>query len=125
MKQKRIGDHGETVASAFLETLGHEILARNWRSGRLEIDIISRIDSTIVFTEVKVRNDVKYGLPEEFVDPAKQKRMVAAATDWMMKHEWEGEIRFDIVGFYRISQNGTPEIIHIEDAFFPFDDLES
>lgn len=125
MKQKRIGDHGEALASAFLEGRGHEILAKNWRSGRLEIDIISRIASIIVFTEVKVRNNVKYGLPEEFVDPAKQKRIVAAASDWMMQHEWDGEIRFDIVGIALKSLTDTPELFHIEDAFFPYEDLES
>lgn len=52
----RIGIMGEDTAARFLKSQSHKILARNYRSGRNEIDIISRDPhGVIVFTEVKTR----------------------------------------------------------------------
>ena len=53
--RRRLGQQGEDIACAFLEGLGHQILERNWRSGHLEIDIISLGADGIHFVEVKTR----------------------------------------------------------------------
>lgn len=87
-------------------------MAANWRTGRLEVDIIARKGSTTVFVEVKLRTGDDYGNPEDFVDDEKQERLMEAAEEWMENNETEG-IRFDI-----IAVDGTSkEIYHIEDAF--------
>ena len=36
----RLGRQGEDIACRYLESIGHTILERNWRSGHLEIDIV-------------------------------------------------------------------------------------
>jgi putative endonuclease len=119
MNGKRIGDEGEELAARYLQELGHRLLARNWRSGRLEIDLITRAGDTVVFTEVKTRRDTRFGHPDEFVDGVKQDRLVRAATAWLAREGHEGEIRFDIIGII-LKGDDPPRLTHIPDAFFPF-----
>ena len=88
--RRRLGRQGEDIACALLESMGHTILERNWRSGHLEIDIISLGADGIHFVEVKTRRLNIQAPPQENVDRAKQARIVKAA------------------GKYLKSGNGTP-----------------
>jgi putative endonuclease len=54
-KMRRVGDHGESVAARYLRKQGVEVLARNVRRARGEIDLVVRDGETIVFVEVKSR----------------------------------------------------------------------
>jgi ribonuclease HII len=59
---KKIGDIAEDEAANHLVRDGHAILHRNWKTKYCEIDIVSRKDGTIYFTEVKYRkNDAQGG----------------------------------------------------------------
>ena len=40
-EHNRLGKEGEDAAVEYLQKQGHQIMARNYRSGRAEIDIIS------------------------------------------------------------------------------------
>ena len=55
MKPKKhvLGQRGEQQASEYLKKNGYQILSRNYRSGRSEIDIICQKDNTLIFCEVK------------------------------------------------------------------------
>ena len=50
---KQIGDDGEDRAEVFLLKKGYEVLERNYRFGRNEIDLICLNDNLLVFVEVK------------------------------------------------------------------------
>ena len=78
-----LGKRGEDVACRYLESIGHTILERNWRSGHLEIDIISFDTSGIHFVEVKSRQKNIQAPPQENVDKAKQRRIAKAALKYM------------------------------------------
>jgi len=119
MNGKRIGDEGEELAARYLQDLGHRLIARNWRHGRLEVDLITREGDTVVFTEVKTRKNSRFGHPDAFVDAVKQDRLVRAATAWLAREGHEGAIRFDIIGIIR-NRDEPPRLTHIPDAFFPF-----
>lgn len=121
MNKKRIGDEGEDLAAAYLQEQGHELLARNWRIGRLEIDLVTREGGTVVFTEVKTRRNTRFGHPDDFVDDIKQDRLMKAATAWLARHGHEGEVRFDIIGIL-LNGDGPPSLTHIPDAFFLYPD---
>ena len=116
--QQKHGIWGEDLCVALLEQSGMEIVARNWRYKRAEIDIIAREKDILVFVEVKTRAYSSFGLPEQMVDKRKRQLLIDAAMAYMrsVSHEWE--IRFDIV-----SVLGEPgklrEIRHFKDAFFP------
>jgi len=51
------GSRGEEIAVRHLRNKSYTILERNWRTGRLEVDIIARLDNQLVIAEVKTRND--------------------------------------------------------------------
>jgi putative endonuclease len=94
----RIGQAGEQMACDFLETQGHQILDRNWRTGHLELDIISEAPDGLHFVEVKARTaPVTTTVPDQ-VNVVKQKRISAAAGQYLNKKHMEGkEVFFDIV----------------------------
>ena len=81
--RRQLGKQGEDIACAFLEGLGHQILERNWRSGHLEIDIISLGADGIHFVEVKARRDSIQAPPQENVDRAKQRKVAKAAGGFL------------------------------------------
>ena len=50
------GELGERIAVRWLEKSGWKILARRFRSGRRDIDVVAERDGLIAFVEVKARN---------------------------------------------------------------------
>ena len=70
----------------FLASKGHEIIARNFRTKYFEIDIISKLDDSVFFTEVKYRKTAKFGEATEFVDRKKQEQVRFAAESYLTMH---------------------------------------
>lgn len=58
---KKIGDRAEDEAANYLTRLGHEVMARNWKTKYCEIDIVSKKAGSIYFTEVKYRRQSNQG----------------------------------------------------------------
>ncbi len=113
-----LGQKGEELARTYLENKGYRIIVRNWRHGRAEVDLIAEIDNTLVFVEVKTRSSTYFGQPDEFVGPKKEQQLATAACAYMDQVRYQGEIRFDIIAII-IPVKATPEVNHIQDAFFP------
>jgi putative endonuclease len=91
-------------------------VACNYRWGRAEIDVISKENGLLVFTEVKTRSTRAYGAPEEAVTNKKIRLMKEAAEQYMYEAGYEGELRFDIISVIIGPQH--TEVQHTEDAFF-------
>lgn len=111
-----LGKVGEEKAIAHLISLGHVLLAANYRVGRDEVDVITSYEKFIVFTEVKTRSDSYYGQPEEFVDKKKRMAMKRVAEVYMREHHSNADIRFDIISIH--NHKGELKVYHIPDAFF-------
>jgi putative endonuclease len=114
-EKKAIGDQGEAEAVNFLFANGYEVLKRNYRFGRAEIDIIARKDNELVFIEVKTRKNADFGHPESFVSEQQERRIRLAAEKFEKETNWQGEIRFDIIAI--IWDSKEPVLDHFEDAF--------
>lgn len=112
------GQFGEEIACSYLLSLGYQILKKNWRFSKAEVDIIAMDKDILVFVEVKTRSYSYFGKPEEFVSAHKERLYFDAANVFMEKVNYEGELRFDIIGVL-IGQDNKPMIDHYEDAFFP------
>ncbi len=96
--RKERGQAGEDAAARLLERAGMRILARNWRCGRLELDIVCRDGETLVFVEVRTR--LRGGLvsPAESLTPAKQRNFMRAARAYLAENDaWNHPCRFDLV----------------------------
>lgn len=110
------GKEAENLAADFLKQQGYEIVARNYRYQRSEIDLIVRKENWLVFVEVKMRSSDAFGYPEEFVDYRKAKNIVFGAEQYTFEQNYEGNVRYDVVAISM--RNGKPEIRHFEDAFY-------
>jgi len=112
----RKGKEAEDMAANFLVQQGYEIVARNYRYRRSEIDLIIRKDNWLIFVEVKMRSSNAFGYPEEFVDYKKAKNIVYGAEQYTFENDYNGNVRFDVVAISM--QGGEPDIKHFEDAFY-------
>lgn len=115
---REIGDEGEELAVAYLESKGYTILERNYHFERAEVDIVAYDNETcIVFAEVKTRSSNTFGEPEEFVDKEKIQNVYKAAEAWIYERKMDGApVRFDIVSILQ-KNNEAPDIKHFENAF--------
>jgi putative endonuclease len=112
------GARGEMLACRYLKRNGYKILFRNFR-GRTggEIDVVCRDNDTLVFVEVKTRGSADFGRPFEAVDREKRKRISRGALAWLrMLDNPEILFRFDVVEIM-ITDEVTPEIELIKNAF--------
>lgn len=115
-RHNELGKTGEDFAAKHLLAKGHRIIARNYRFQKAEVDIVSQIGSTIVFTEVKTRSSLLFGYPEQWVTKKKKTMLQQAMEEYIRANQLTEEARFDIIAIVS-SSNGT-EIHHIEDAFY-------
>lgn len=110
------GTWGENLAARRLEARGCRILARNWRAGRLEIDIVVREGSVIAFVEVKTRRPGPQPAGES-VDWRKRRNLRRAAGRWLAtRPERATEYRFDVVTVL-VYPNAPPRVEHLKAAF--------
>jgi putative endonuclease len=116
-EHNELGQRGEKIAQAFLEKKGYRILHVNWRHRKAEIDIIAMDRDILVFVEVKTRQTVLFGEPENAVNLKKQKNLIHAANAFVLKNGFTNEARFDIISI--IIEKNANIINHIEDAFYP------
>jgi len=111
------GRRGEEIAATWLAGLGFRLLARNWRAGRAEIDIVAAEGETVVFVEVKTRRLGPGGRPAEAVDRRKRRTLARAAGAWIAAHPRTGSaFRFDVVEV-TLAAGGPPLVEHWPDAF--------
>ncbi len=93
-----IGSEGERAAAAFLETRGYRILDRNYRTRLGEIDLVAEEGRTLVFVEVKVRLNDRFGGPAAAITSAKQARIARLAQQYVVSRRLgERSCRFDVV----------------------------
>ena len=116
MNTRETGQTGERVAELYLKRNGFRILARNYRAGRHEIDLIAldKATDTVVFVEVKARTAGSYGRPMEAVNAAKQRYLRFAAQQWLAENGGaERSARFDVIEVF------LPEgsVNRVENAF--------
>ena len=109
------GKIGELLAQNFLTQNGYEIIARNYRFGRAEIDIIAQKGDLLVFVEVKFRKSKFFGMPEESISPKKTDMIQSAADQYIYHVNWNKPVRYDVISILQIADK--TEYYHIEDAF--------
>jgi len=113
-----LGKKGENMAVDFLTEHNYQVIERNYKGKKYEIDIIALKAGLLVFVEVKTRATNKFGEPEESVGYHKENHIAAAAEHFMEHFEEEfTDVRYDIISI--ILNDTITKIKHIEDAFFP------
>ena len=113
-----LGQKGEDMAAEYLQKSGYDILERNWRFKKAEVDIIAKKKGILVIIEVKTRSTSHFGNPQDFVNPKKIRLLVEAINEYVIANDLDVEVRFDIIAILKFQH--TFEIDHIEDAFLHF-----
>ena len=113
MTNKTKGDRGELLACRFLQSKRMHIIARNWRFGRGEIDIIAKDKDTIVFIEVKFRESLAFGRPEEALTQAKQASLRRTIAGYLSIHPVH-QFRVDVIAILEEREKAT--LRHLPDV---------
>jgi putative endonuclease len=92
-----LGQKGEDIAAGHLKKKGYNILHRNWKWGKNEIDIVAENKDFIVFVEVKTRTEDFQLHPRHAVTSEKQRSLIYAADGYIRRYGIDKESRFDIV----------------------------
>ena len=116
MDTTKLGRQGEEAAAVFLKEAGYEILARNFRTPRGEIDIVAGTGQTVAFIEVKTRRTRRFGRPAAAVDYRKQQKIIQSARWFLRQRHLDGCLcRFDVIEVY--FADGGGRLRHIRGAF--------
>jgi ribonuclease HII len=86
MTTKRIGDAAEERGARYLESEGHTILERNWKTKWCEIDIVTQHGDRVHFIEVKYRANASSGTSFDAITKKKQQQMRYAAEFYLSRH---------------------------------------
>ena len=112
----KFGALGEEAAADLLRSGGYRIVARNHRCPRGEIDLIAEKGELLVFVEVRTRATGAFGGPEETVNQRKQRRVIAAARDYLAQRRGPAKAaRFDVIAV--VDGPRGPALTHFENAF--------
>ncbi len=97
--KQQLGQKGEAQALAYLQAKGYQLVTRNYRFGRGEIDLILVKDEILVFAEVKSFFKPPLDLPELRVNKAKQQKIIETGYGFLSEHpQFENyNVRFDVL----------------------------
>jgi len=110
------GKQAEDAACKYLEKKGYQVVERNKRLGRGELDIVASLEDILAFVEVKGHQQRRSSL--EAMHQGKQQRMVSAAQTWRGQHPdyMNHQCRFDLVIVTPSSMKILPPTIeHLRD----------
>ncbi|HHL42736.1 MAG TPA: YraN family protein [Hellea balneolensis] len=115
-RAEKQGRRAEFLAALLLQAKGYKILARRYKTGAGEIDIVARTKSTVVFVEVKARTDLQTA--EKSLFPQMQKRIENASDIFMARtlSVQKLTMRYDAI-FVLPGFLGIPKFVHRKDAW--------
>ena len=117
-KHYELGIKGEQLAVDFLIKNNYEIIERNYRFEKAEVDIIAKKDDTLAIVEVKTRSTTDFGNPEDFVKPKQIKNLVKAVDEYVTANNLNVDVRFDVIAI--VKNEKQYDIEHLENAFYHF-----
>jgi putative endonuclease len=111
-----LGRLGEEMALAWYRSKGYRLVARNWRCGLGEIDLVLARGSLLAFCEVKTRRSGMFGGPHEAVTWKKRRKLrQLAETFLLMLGEQPQAVRFDVASV--LAGREHPSVHVFEQAF--------
>ena len=119
-RNRLLGKLGEQLVACKMIRSGYDILESNYNVAKAgEIDIISRDEGMLVFTEVKTQTAGHgWGEPREQIDEKKSDRIMNAVQHYMDVHDLDCDFRFDLGEV--VLGRGKPEIRILEEALLVY-----
>ena len=111
------GKAGEQMAAEWLEQRGFQLIFRNWKFARYEVDIIAARVDILHFIEVKSRHNDLFGKPEDWVNKKKGSHMLSAGEAFQHKFPQWKLIQYDILSIL-LTPDGKRDFFFIEDVYW-------
>lgn len=111
-----LGRLAEMKACEYLQKKKYVLVDVNYSCRFGEIDLIMKKGDYICFIEVKMRNENSIASPMEFVDKAKQNKIIAAAKLYLANNKCDLQPRFDVAEVF-FENNRIKSIKYLENAF--------
>ena len=118
MSSIRIGQRGEEIAARFLLSEGFDLLHRNWRSGRYELDIVARKEGVLHIVEVKSRKADGLTAPEEAMTRKKFNALFRATQQYVALYRIDADTQFDLIAV-DLLPDSTHRLRYIPNAMVP------
>lgn len=90
------GHQAEKIAATFLQKNGLKLVTQNYRCTYGEIDLVMLDVKTLVFVEVRLRNNQKFGGAGMSINQSKQQKLARTAEFYLQTHG-DSACRFDAV----------------------------
>ncbi len=113
MNENNAGLEAEKLAATFLTNHGLKLVTQNYHCRFGEIDLIMTEAKTLVFIEVRLRNNSQFGSAASSITPQKQKKLILTAQHYLQQHG-QSACRFDAI---LMSKNNLQNIEWIRNAF--------
>jgi putative endonuclease len=95
---KKLGGRGENLAAKYFQDQGYQLIARNCRVGRREIDLIACRDEELVFIEVKTRIETPGSRQENPLTVRQVHNLKLAISEYCCQHHHNFEqLRLDLI----------------------------
>lgn len=107
-----LGRQTEDYCEEYLRRAGLRVVARNWHCRQGEIDLIAEEGATLVFFEVRLRTQERFGGARESIGARKRRRLLAAARAYLTGRA-EVPCRFDAL---LLESMDPPKVEWIRDA---------
>jgi putative endonuclease len=107
------GREGEAKAADYLRRKKYEVIGANYRCRVGELDLIAKKRELVIFVEVELRKNDRFGAAADAVTFSKQDKLRKTAASWLAAHDCDAPTRFDVIEIY----TDTGRINHIENAF--------
>ena len=107
MNKREVGFKYENVAKEYLILQGLLFVESNFytRFGEIDLIFFEKSSQTLVFVEVKYRRNDFFGTAIEMVTEKKQNRIFASSQVYLLKKNWDRNVRYDVVGVSKDSGN--------------------
>ncbi|BCB25245.1 UPF0102 protein [Sulfurimicrobium lacus] len=93
----QLGQDAENLSAEFLQRQGLRLVTRNYRCRMGEIDLVMDDRGTLVFVEVRLRNNNHFGGAGASITAHKQGKLIRAAQHYLQQQAVQPPCRFDAV----------------------------
>jgi putative endonuclease len=107
------GQAAEKIAATFLQKNGLNLLEKNYRCIHGEIDLIMRDGKVLVFVEVRLRSNSRFGGAGMSINQSKQQKLARTAELYLQTHG-DSACRFDAILMHTLD---ITAVEWIKDAF--------